>query len=443
MGIGRASGENRAVEAAQQAIASPLLELDIHGAQGILWNITGSSTLSLFEVNEAAEAIKEAADPEANIIFGTSFNERLGEEVMVTVIATGFDGGKRRPSVQRESTGVMEGTAATRIAHERDFLQELERQREHGTDGIFTPRLSSARRASSGPPATARRVGPRRTTPTISRSRASCAASDHGRPTAGASSMTDRSAEVEALRSAYEAVLGRVAAACRRAGRDIADVTVVAVSKTVPTDRLQACVEAGITTLGENRVQEAEGKVGDVTGARWHLVGPLQSNKARRALETFDVIQTVDSVALAERLDRLAREVRGAGPSARYPVLLQVNVDDDPSKAGFSPDDLPGAIDAIHRLDALDAQGLMTIGRLVSDGDAARPTFVGLRRLSERLREHEAPLGPDLSMGMTDDFEVAVEEGATIVRVGRAIFGERPHQHAPGEPDHAHAGAGH
>jgi cell division protein FtsZ len=139
MGIGRASGENRAVEAAQQAIASPLLELDIHGAQGILWNITGSSTLSLFEVNEAAEAIKEAADPEANIIFGTSFNERLGEEVMVTVIATGFDGGKRRPSVQRESTGVMEGTAATRIAHERDFLQELERQREHGTDGIFTP----------------------------------------------------------------------------------------------------------------------------------------------------------------------------------------------------------------------------------------------------------------------------------------------------------------
>jgi cell division protein FtsZ len=139
MGIGRASGENRAVEAAQQAIASPLLELDIHGAQGILWNITGSSNLSLFEVNEAAEAIKEAADPEANIIFGTSFNERLGDEVMVTVVATGFDGGKRRPSVQREASGVMEGAAAMRVAHERDFLQELERQREQGSDGIFTP----------------------------------------------------------------------------------------------------------------------------------------------------------------------------------------------------------------------------------------------------------------------------------------------------------------
>jgi cell division protein FtsZ len=139
MGIGRATGENRAVEAAQQAIASPLLELDIHGAQGILWNITGSSNLSLFEVNEAAEAIKEAADPEANIIFGTSFNERLGEEVMVTVVATGFDGGKRKPAVQREASGVMEGSAASRVSHERDFLQELERQREQGSDGMFSP----------------------------------------------------------------------------------------------------------------------------------------------------------------------------------------------------------------------------------------------------------------------------------------------------------------
>jgi hypothetical protein len=107
--------------------------------QGILWNITGSSNLSLFEVNEAAEAIKEAADPEANIIFGTSFNERLGDEVMVTVVATGFDGGKRKPAVQREAAGVMEGAASSRVSHERDFLQELERQREQGSDGMFSP----------------------------------------------------------------------------------------------------------------------------------------------------------------------------------------------------------------------------------------------------------------------------------------------------------------
>jgi cell division protein FtsZ len=138
MGIGHASGENRAVEAARQAIASPLLELDINGAQGILWNITGSANLSLFEVQEAAEAIKEAADPEANIIFGTSFNERLGDEVMVTVIATGFDGGRKRHTSSREATGVMDTSVSGRAPRERDFLDELQRQRdeaaEHGTD---------------------------------------------------------------------------------------------------------------------------------------------------------------------------------------------------------------------------------------------------------------------------------------------------------------------
>jgi hypothetical protein len=255
--------------------------------------------------------------------------------------------------------------------------------------------------------------------------------------------MTDRSTEVETLRSAYEAVVGRIAAACARVSRDPSEVTLVAVSKTVDVARLRAAVEAGITTLGENRVQEAEGKVRELSGVTWHLVGPLQSNKARRALETFDVIQTVDSVGLAERLDRLVREARGARPQARYPVLLQVNVDDDPSKAGLAPMDLARAVDAVAALDGLDVRGLMTIGRLASDAEAARPTFIALRELSEQLRGGGAPLGPALSMGMTDDFEVAVEEGATLVRVGRAIFGERPHQHAPDEPEHSHGGAGH
>ena len=254
--------------------------------------------------------------------------------------------------------------------------------------------------------------------------------------------MTERSGEVDAFRAAYDAVQARIAAACDRAGRDRSDVTLVAVSKTVDAERLTAAVEAGITTLGENRVQEAEDKVGVLAGVTWHLVGPLQSNKARRALETFDVIQTVDSVALAERLDRLAREVRGAGPTARYPVLVQINVDDDPSKAGFAPVALREATDAMARFDALEVRGLMTIGRLVADPDAARPTFQRLRAISEELRSTGAPLGPALSMGMTDDFEIAVEEGATIVRVGRAIFGERPHRHAPDEPEHLHAPAG-
>jgi PLP dependent protein len=250
--------------------------------------------------------------------------------------------------------------------------------------------------------------------------------------------MTATTSTVETLRAARAAVLERIAVACDRVGRDPADVELVAVSKTVDPDRLRAGVEAGLTTLGENRVQEATSKVGLISGATWHLVGPLQSNKARRALETFDVIQTVDSVELAERLDRLAREVRGAGPSSRYPVLVQVNVDDDPSKAGLAPDAIAGALERMADMDALEVRGLMTIGRLVTDPAAARPTFAGLRELSTRLRDGGATLGPALSMGMTDDFEVAVEEGATIVRVGRAIFGERPHQHGPGEPAHSH-----
>jgi cell division protein FtsZ len=133
MGIGRATGENRAVEAARQAIASPLLEVDIAGAQGILFNITGSSNLSLYEVTEAAEEIRAAADPEANIIFGTSFNERLGDEVMITVIATGFEGGRKR-SAHREATGVMDSSISSRASHERDFLEELQRQREQVGD---------------------------------------------------------------------------------------------------------------------------------------------------------------------------------------------------------------------------------------------------------------------------------------------------------------------
>lgn len=252
--------------------------------------------------------------------------------------------------------------------------------------------------------------------------------------------MTVPTTDIDTLRAAHAAVLARITAACARVGRDPGDVTLVAVSKEVDASRLRDAVQAGIRTLGENRVQEGESKVAQVGGATWHLIGPLQSNKARRALEAFDLIQSVDSVGLAERLDRLARDVRGASPSARYPILLQVNVDDDPSKAGFAPADLDDAVERTSGLDALDVRGLMTIGRLVADAEAARSTFAGLRRVSERLREAGAPIGPDLSMGMSDDFEVAVEEGASMVRVGRAIFGERPHRHGPGEPAHEHGG---
>jgi pyridoxal phosphate enzyme (YggS family) len=221
-------------------------------------------------------------------------------------------------------------------------------------------------------------------------------------------------------------VLDQIADACGRAGRDPAGVTLVAVSKTVPPERLVAAVEAGLTILAENRVQEGEAKAPLVPGATWHLVGPLQSNKARRALETFSLIQSVDSTDLARRLDRLAAEARPGGP---VPILLQVNVDDDAAKAGFEIAALQADLDEILELPRLDVRGLMTIGRLVEHPDDARPTFRALRELSERLRDGRPKLGADLSMGMSADFDVAVEEGATIVRVGQALFGERPHDH--------------
>ncbi len=240
---------------------------------------------------------------------------------------------------------------------------------------------------------------------------------------AAATAPEPQPADVVAFAVAREAVLGQMADAAVRAGRDPAGIALVAVTKTVAAERLVAAVGAGLTTLGENRVQEAEAKVGLVPGALWHLVGPLQSNKAKRALATFSMIESIDTVELAERLDRLAPDVR---PGERVPVLLQVNVDGDQAKAGFQPDTLVAVLARLVALERLEIRGLMTVGRMVERPADARPTFVALRELSERLRGSSAGLGPALSMGMSDDYPIAIEEGATIVRVGRALFGHRP-----------------
>ena len=225
-------------------------------------------------------------------------------------------------------------------------------------------------------------------------------------------------AEIAAARSR---VLSTIAEACRRAGRDPAGVQLVAVSKTVPAVRLEAAIAAGLTVLGENRVQEAETKAPLLAGASWHLIGPLQSNKARRAVELFDVIESVDSAELALRLDRLAGEL-GRAPLGVY---LQVNVDRDEMKAGFLPETLEAEAAELAVLPNLRLLGLMTVGRLMGSAEEARPTFVRLRETSERVRAAVPGLGAGLSMGMSDDYAVAVEEGATAVRVGRALFGAR------------------
>jgi pyridoxal phosphate enzyme (YggS family) len=196
---------------------------------------------------------------------------------------------------------------------------------------------------------------------------------------------------------------------------------VLPVTKGVTVERLRIAVDLGLTDFGENRVQEAEEKAASLAGATWHMIGRLQSNKAARAVELFGEIQSVDSVGLAERLGRLASE----RDSAPYPVYLQVNVDADVAKAGFSTDQLEDLAPQLALIDGLEIRGLMTVGRLTSLSDEARGTFRALRDLSERVRATNPRIGGGLSMGMSDDFEVAVEEGATVVRLGRVLFGER------------------
>ena len=219
------------------------------------------------------------------------------------------------------------------------------------------------------------------------------------------------------------AVRERVAAAATRAGREPTGVTIVAVSKTVPLERLRGIAGVGVTNLGENRVQEAAPKIEALgRGVAWHLIGHLQRNKANAAVALFDLIHSLDSLELAAALDRHA-----AAQGKRQRVLLQVNVSAEASKGGFAPAELRAAAARLAALPHLRPEGLMTMAPLGAAEGELRAVFGSLRSLRDELASSfPGDAWRHLSMGMTDDFEVAVEEGATLVRVGRAIFGERP-----------------
>jgi hypothetical protein len=210
----------------------------------------------------------------------------------------------------------------------------------------------------------------------------------------------------------------RVARAAARAGRSPDSVRIVAVSKTQPLALIEAAVRAGIADIGENYVQEAAAKIEAIrVSVRWHLIGHLQRNKAARAVALFDMIQTVDSLPLADALDRHAAQ-RGRV----LPVLVEVNVAGEASKSGVAPERLGELVEALRTRTHLELRGLMSIPPAAASIEAMRGFFAMLRRLRDDLRDASAL---DLSMGMSDDFEVAIEEGATIVRIGRAIFGPR------------------
>jgi pyridoxal phosphate enzyme (YggS family) len=217
----------------------------------------------------------------------------------------------------------------------------------------------------------------------------------------------------------------RIEAAALRSTRSADQITLVAISKTHPPETLKAGLEAGITDLGENRVQEAEEKIVELgrKAARWHLVGHLQTNKARRAVTLFDVIHSLDSPELAQRLDRMCIEEEKATLS----VLIQIDLGGEESKTGIDPRKLPELLAALGDCKRLRLIGLMTLPPYFENPDCARPYFKTLRELRDELQQqgHFGERSGELSMGMSHDFEIAIEEGATMVRVGTAIFGER------------------
>jgi len=220
------------------------------------------------------------------------------------------------------------------------------------------------------------------------------------------------------------AIRERISAACMRSGRDPAGVKLVGVTKTVPVETIREGIEAGIEILGENYIQEAKRKIEALAGlpVSWHCIGHLQINKARTAIECCDWIETLDRETLAVELNRRAQSA-----GRKVPVLIQVNIGGEESKSGVHPDDLNSFFEVVSGFDWMDVRGLMALPPFFDQPERARPYFRKMRTLLDMLREKSprAERLTELSMGMSGDFEVAIEEGATLVRIGTAIFGKR------------------
>jgi len=229
--------------------------------------------------------------------------------------------------------------------------------------------------------------------------------------------------ETGSIAQNLERVRERIARASGRAGRAPDEVTIVAVSKTFAPDMIRAAHDAGLRHFGENRVQEFEAKreqVKDFVDSIWHFIGHLQSNKVHRAVHLFDRIDSVDSIHLAEKLDSAA-----LAADKRMPFLIEVRLVRESTKTGATVEELPALVSAVKRLPCLELRGLMTIPPYFDDPEAARPHFRKLRELRDDARQQLGVSLPVLSMGMSHDFEVAIEEGATEIRIGTALFGER------------------
>ncbi len=227
------------------------------------------------------------------------------------------------------------------------------------------------------------------------------------------------------LRENLKDIQSRIGEAARRAGRGPGEIKLVAVSKTHPVEVLQEALDAGVNVFGENKVQEAEPKIIQIgrDAAEWHLIGHLQSNKARKTVQLFDCVHSIDSVELAQRLERICKEEE----RSQLSVFAEVDLAGEKTKSGVAENDLPRIVEFLKKCERLKFDGLMIIPPFYDDPEATRPYFKKLRELRDRLLLENAFANGrgELSMGMSSDFEVAIEEGATIVRVGTSIFGER------------------
>jgi hypothetical protein len=223
------------------------------------------------------------------------------------------------------------------------------------------------------------------------------------------------------IRENLSKVIKRIEKAARKVGRDPGEIKLVAVSKTVAAMRIKEAIEAGVSILGENYVQEAQKKIEEIGHpVAWHFIGHLQTNKAKYAVRLFNMIHSIDSLPLAEELDRRAEKV---GQAAR--VMIEVNISGEATKFGTDEEKVFGIARGILNLSHLSLQGLMTMPPYFDSPELSRPYYIKLRELKEKMIREGIPL-KELSMGMSNDFEIAIEEGATYVRVGTAIFGARP-----------------
>lgn len=237
--------------------------------------------------------------------------------------------------------------------------------------------------------------------------------------------MTSEPTELVLLNERFANVQQRIANAAQECGRTLDEITLIAISKTHPTELLRAALDLGVENLGENKVREAEEKITELgrNTARWHMVGHLQANKARRAVQLFDVIHSLHSSTLARRLDRLCAEES----RKRLDVLIQVDLAGEQNKSGVAAADLPDLLETVKACTRLGLLGLMVLPPYFDDAECARPFFKALRDLRDKLtiEGHFGESRGELSMGMTHDFEIAIQEGATMLRIGTAIFGER------------------